>query len=763
MSTLSTPWISWPLFDLHPINCGLPCNIFSQFDVGFAFVVATEAMAEYVTAIQSPTISPSVQLGGDLKQPLVAAAPTQPQTSPLPPGWLEMEDPSGRTLYCNPTTGTTSWERPVIRRLPPGWMKSQTPDGKTIFIHPETQRCSYQFPSLAQAPMSQPQPQPQAVQMPQIARHTTAPGRAITSQPPTLVRSQTAPVQQPQDPSLVAVTVNTAMARKAVPGFGEALAVHQLSERNNSTVLTKKFASDLALTTAAMKDATISGASLATRQAKVAGQIMVDPKKMQKMSKKMVVKTGAIGVKTGRALKSMMGEMVDAADKKGKYQPKHRQFVPYDGQLEYQAKVPIQRPSPASAQTPEKVHEYEYQQQHALTSQLQQNTIPSPSHFHVAATPITTTTGVPARKPVRPQSITVNSNLALTHASQIENPVMANHPPGSEAVPQSLAHAISAETNDQQTLEFQIEVGGSINHNTSYPVAQQSTWPQPDTNEPPQICASVNPSSQLVPQKPLQIDSSLASGHLAGQHSATNTELRPQPLRPSKPSVAPAHQNSANSYSLQAQGSVTIQASVETSSPPSYTQAVQSYQPPASSQTALHPPPRQQAAPSASHPPPPTMYPQHQLNPQYGGQSPEQGTLLLGTTASGAVGYQVYNVVQPESGVMVYQDTQTMAYTSQPLMLAPQEQNIIIEQNQTVIQQQQVVNNETVVVQQQAMASQEYEVYVQQDMAYTPEAGGAEMEMYAEYTTYGEGVPGEETMYVEEYSGEVYGEVEYEA
>ena len=119
---------------------------------------------------------------------------------------------------------------------------------------------------------------------------------------------------------MVTVSINADAARRVVPGFEEAYAVHQLSERNNTRVLSQKFNSDLAQTTSAMKEVTISGAAVATRSAKVVGQTLVSRQKMAKASKKMVVHTGALGVKTGRAVKGIMSEMVDAADKKGKYQ-----------------------------------------------------------------------------------------------------------------------------------------------------------------------------------------------------------------------------------------------------------------------------------------------------------------------------------------------------------------------------------------------------------------------------------------------------------
>lgn len=631
-------------------------------------------------------------------------------------------------------------------------------------------------------PQLQPQPQPQVVPMPQITRFTTAPGKPAAIGTPTLNRSQTAPVQASQDPLSATVSVNTTMARKAVPGYGQALAVHQLSDRNNSTVLTRKFAADLAVTTTAMKDATISGASLATRQAKVAGQIMVDPKRMQKMSKKMVIKTGAMGVKTGRALKSMMGEMVEAADKKGKYQPKNRQFVPYDGQVEYQMKIPVQGP----AQAPETIHDTEYQQQqqqqqHLLTSQPQQVSLQSVTQTHVGTIPPTTTGGIPARRPIRPQSVAISGILPFTQANQSQMPAIVNPGPGAESVQQYVSYGSPAALGGQYTLGLQVDVEGQITHNASSApatinpplIAQQPTATQQGPNALTQTVASVDISSHLTVQSPTA-NPSLLAGVLPTAHLAT----------PNNPHPVNASQNPTNSYSLQAQGSVTIQASAEVSPPPPYTQAVPSYGTTTASQTVNRVPPRRRPAPSASHQPPQPIYHQPQNGPHYVGLPQDQISPVPGAAGGGSssgggnIVYGTYNLVQPQpSTVMVYQDAPTLPYTMQHQMLgqmlAPPEQNIIIEQNQTIIQQQQqvvnnetlvinndtlVVNNDTLVIQQQEMTAQEYELYVQQSSG----VGAQDQDMYAEYIVYEDGTAGEEVMYAEGCTGEVDVEVEYD-
>src|SRR6266498_3985902 len=46
----------------------------------------------------------------------------------LPAGWVEMKDPSGRTMFYNMTTNENTWERPQPepRALPSGWEERKT-------------------------------------------------------------------------------------------------------------------------------------------------------------------------------------------------------------------------------------------------------------------------------------------------------------------------------------------------------------------------------------------------------------------------------------------------------------------------------------------------------------------------------------------------------------------------------------------------------------------------------------------------------------
>jgi WW domain len=276
------------------------------------------------------TNGPSSTASADMKTYPAAmariASSQQPQAAPsaLPPGWIEMKDPSGRNMFFNTATGQSSWQRPIVWTLPPGWQKSQTPDGKVIFIHLESGRCSYEWPAAQShaSDIAGATPLTQSVSAP-----PQPVGRSPGGRPPHQDRSQSMPSYKPQGSSLMRVNIDRDLARKVVPGVEEAYSIHQLSENNNCSVLSKALAHDIGVTSNAIKDTTIIAASLAARQAKTVTKMM-KPSRMRKMSKKMVVHTGALGVKTGRACKGLMHEMVDAADKKGKYQPKQRQFMP---------------------------------------------------------------------------------------------------------------------------------------------------------------------------------------------------------------------------------------------------------------------------------------------------------------------------------------------------------------------------------------------------------------------------------------------------
>ncbi|EXJ55531.1 hypothetical protein A1O7_08459 [Cladophialophora yegresii CBS 114405] len=452
------------------------------------------------------------------------------------------------------------------------------------------------------------------------------------------------------------MSVNTEAARKAVPGLEEAYAVHQLSEKNNTRTLTQKFNSDLTQTTSAMKEVTISGAAVATRSAKVVGHTLVSRTKLAKASKKMLVHTGALGVKTGRAVKGVMNEMVDAADKKGKYQPKVRPFVPYDGHPQ--------------AQVLGQVHAYEYQQQQQADIAQPPAAQPLPNPMPAAA-PVPSK--IPARKPVRPLSVSLNpsfSNQTSINVQASINPSVSMPSTTSAGMP-TVAPApgqVSQSTNSAVTEEND----GAINappvatqsfqpHQTSHSTA--STQGAQATQEETSIHSAV-PVQQQPPQT-----APAPPTTAAGLPGLTGV----QPGAAIQPSTAAPQQQSNPMISVQAQGPLTIDASI---SPPSYAQATG--QPASTSGAGTARPPRRPLPQSAITRPQRPVAERPSGNPGTTVNQPsaaQYATCQLGQT-----------IYQYQNQQVTYAD-QGMYASIQPMILASNPQPVVIEQNQTIIQQ----------------------------------------------------------------------------
>ena len=98
----------------------------------------------------------------------------QQQQQPLPHGWVEATDNTGRIYYCNPRTQETRWDRPEnllqvsnhlpqqyqqqqqqqpqqyqqISPLPPGWVEAtDNTTGKIYYCNPQTRETKWERPS----------------------------------------------------------------------------------------------------------------------------------------------------------------------------------------------------------------------------------------------------------------------------------------------------------------------------------------------------------------------------------------------------------------------------------------------------------------------------------------------------------------------------------------------------------------------------------------------------------------------------------------
>ena len=99
----------------------------------------------------------------------------QQQQQPLPHGWVEATDNTGRIYYCNPRTQETRWDRPgnllqvsnhlpqqyqqqqqqqqpqqyqQISPLPPGWVEAtDNTTGKIYYCNPQTRETKWERPS----------------------------------------------------------------------------------------------------------------------------------------------------------------------------------------------------------------------------------------------------------------------------------------------------------------------------------------------------------------------------------------------------------------------------------------------------------------------------------------------------------------------------------------------------------------------------------------------------------------------------------------
>ncbi|KAB5546698.1 hypothetical protein PHYPO_G00075000 [Pangasianodon hypophthalmus] len=91
---------------------------------------------------------------GSLTPPLTRPSPVAPlptrmpitNTGPLPPGWEQRVDQSGRVYFVDHVEKRTSWERP--EPLPPGWERRLDPLGRVYFVDHTSRTTTWQRPTV---------------------------------------------------------------------------------------------------------------------------------------------------------------------------------------------------------------------------------------------------------------------------------------------------------------------------------------------------------------------------------------------------------------------------------------------------------------------------------------------------------------------------------------------------------------------------------------------------------------------------------------
>ncbi|MCJ8742042.1 hypothetical protein PDJAM_G00077630 [Pangasius djambal] len=99
------------------------------------------------TPVQVPNTTPD-------PAPVAPIAPVAPlptrmpitNTGPLPPGWEQRVDQSGRVYFVDHVEKRTSWERP--EPLPPGWERRLDPSGRIYFVDHMSRTTTWQRPTV---------------------------------------------------------------------------------------------------------------------------------------------------------------------------------------------------------------------------------------------------------------------------------------------------------------------------------------------------------------------------------------------------------------------------------------------------------------------------------------------------------------------------------------------------------------------------------------------------------------------------------------
>lgn len=67
----------------------------------------------------------------------------------LPPEWIELKDPDGRSYYRHRITHQRTWWRPTSGRLIEGWIEMKNPDGRPYYTHQDSQTTTWEHPGIS--------------------------------------------------------------------------------------------------------------------------------------------------------------------------------------------------------------------------------------------------------------------------------------------------------------------------------------------------------------------------------------------------------------------------------------------------------------------------------------------------------------------------------------------------------------------------------------------------------------------------------------
>ncbi|XP_076839839.1 itchy E3 ubiquitin protein ligase b [Brachyhypopomus gauderio] len=105
------------------------------------------------TLVPNPTVTPAgLSADSAPEQPgrptpnVTPASSRMPTAGPLPPGWEQRVDQSGRFYFVDHVEKRTTWEKP--NPLPPGWERRVDPLGRVYFVDHITRTTTWQRPTM---------------------------------------------------------------------------------------------------------------------------------------------------------------------------------------------------------------------------------------------------------------------------------------------------------------------------------------------------------------------------------------------------------------------------------------------------------------------------------------------------------------------------------------------------------------------------------------------------------------------------------------